>query len=125
MEQYEAVVGEELRVAIRGEPKIGRLLAGSGRPKNAMSYCQTIGRKVPAGLPWYLLAGFDGHVVAYCRCAVSEPAWNVGFPPVDRTGGESLLHSREVEVPGVGEELVCFVPFFAPLPAGMFDADLG
>ena len=33
MEQYEAVVGEELRVAIRGEPKIGRLLAGSGRLK--------------------------------------------------------------------------------------------
>src|SRR2546422_3373223 len=65
----------------------------------------------------FTLAGFDWDVVADWRCAVSEPGWNVGLTPVDRTGSESLLHSGEVEVPCLVEELVCFVPFFAPLPA--------
>jgi len=36
-----------------------------------------------------------------------------------------MLQSSEVEVPRVVGELVRFVPFFSPVPAGMFDADFG
>src|SRR3989442_14983911 len=73
----------------------------------------------------FTLVGFDWDVVADRRCAVSEPGWNVGLTPVDRTGSESLLHSREIEVPCAVKELVCLVPLFAPLPAGMLDPHLG
>src|SRR6267143_1637073 len=73
----------------------------------------------------FLLVGFDWDVVADWRCSMSKPGRNVGFLPVYWSGGESLLHSGEVEVPCVVEELVRFVPFFAPLPAGVFYADFG
>jgi len=72
-----------------------------------------------------MLVRFDGDVVADSWFALSEPGWNVRLPPVNRSGGESLLHSGEVEVPCVVEERICFVPFFSPVPAGMFDADFG
>src|SRR5712692_2200302 len=72
-----------------------------------------------------MLVGFDGDVVADSLFALSEPGWNVGVPPVDGSGGESLLHSREIEVPGVVEEFVGFVPFLSLLPAGVCNADFG
>ena len=69
--------------------------------------------------------GLDRNVVADSRFALSKPSWNIGFPPVNGAGRKSLLHSSKVEVPGVVEEFVGFVPFFSFLPAGMSNADFG
>src|SRR5437016_10738513 len=96
-----------------------------GSSFDLMPFCY----KASAGLTWvgmserFTLASFDWDVVADSLFTRSKPGWNVGSPPVDGSGGESLLHSREIQVPCAVKELVCFVPFFSPVPAGMFDAD--